>query len=74
MPVFGVAHASKAVIPRDSQGQWAERISTAVTGAQNDTLLVTAYRTPPTNSADLNRYSLVGPHPDILPFHQVNDA
>jgi len=56
---FGIAHASKAVIPRDSKGQWAERIDTVVKGPQNDTIIVTAYQTPASNSADFNRYSLV---------------
>jgi len=60
--VFGIAHASKAVIPRDSKGQWAERIDTVVNGPQNDTIIVTAYQTPASHSADFNRYSLVSRH------------
>lgn len=63
---FGLAHASKAIIPRDETGQWARRIGSVVSGAaaKSKTLIVTAYKTPGTNSsgsagAELNRYSLV---------------
>lgn len=63
--VFGLAHASKAVIPRDETGRWAQRIGSIVSGtaAKSGTLTVTAYKTPGTNSSvpgsEYNRYSLV---------------
>jgi hypothetical protein len=66
--VFGIAHASKAVIPRDSKGQWAERIDTVVNGPQNETIIVTAYQTPASNSADFNRYNLVSRHSAFICF------
>lgn len=56
---FGLAHASKAVTPRDATGQWAQRIDSVVNGPQSQVLLATAYKTPSTESLGLNRYSLV---------------
>ncbi|RDX42626.1 glycoside hydrolase [Lentinus brumalis] len=65
---YSMAHASKAILPRDSGGPWGKRIGVSVGGTLNWGLRVGAYVTGRVNSADWLRYSLVvlnwDDHPD----------
>ncbi|TFY64333.1 hypothetical protein EVJ58_g2700 [Rhodofomes roseus] len=54
---YAIAHASKAVIPKDKNGPFGQRIDSTVSGS-ND-LVVTAYVTKRSASNDWPRYSLV---------------
>ncbi|KAI0734077.1 glycoside hydrolase superfamily [Fomitopsis betulina] len=54
---YAIAHASKAVIPRDSGGPFGQRIGVSVGGNQN--LVVSAFVTKRTSSSGWWRYSLV---------------
>ncbi|EIW76828.1 glycoside hydrolase family 30 protein [Coniophora puteana RWD-64-598 SS2] len=53
---YSLAQAAKAIIPRDSNGPWGQRIGVNVTGTG---LTVGAYVTGRASSSDWNRYSLV---------------
>ena len=55
--VYAIAHASKAVIPRDSGGPFGQRIGVSDGGNQN--LVVSAFVTKRTSSSGWWRYSLV---------------
>lgn len=54
-----MAHASKAIIPRDAGGPWGKRMGVAVGGNLGWALQVGAYVTGRTNASDWLRYSLV---------------
>ncbi|KZT69669.1 glycoside hydrolase family 30 protein [Daedalea quercina L-15889] len=54
---YAIAQASKAVIPRDENGPFGQRIGSTVSGSNN--LVVTAYETKRSSSQDQSRYSLV---------------
>ncbi|KAJ6592380.1 glycoside hydrolase superfamily [Mycena capillaripes] len=56
---YSIAHASKAIIPKDAGGPWGRRIGVNVQGDQNWALRVGAYSTKRTSSSDWNRYALV---------------
>jgi len=56
-PVYAIAQASKAVIPRDAGGPFGQRIGVSVSGNQN--LVVSAFVTRRVSPRDWWRYSLV---------------
>ncbi|TRM58245.1 glycoside hydrolase family 30 protein, partial [Schizophyllum amplum] len=56
---YAMAHTSKATIPKDAGGPMGKRIGVTVGGTQNWALVVSAFVTERTNSADWLRYSLV---------------
>lgn len=54
-----MAHASKAIIPRDKGGPFGQRIGLNVSGNLSSQLIVGAYVTKRVKSSDWLRYSLV---------------
>lgn len=54
-----MAHASRAIIPKDSGGPFGQRIGVSVAGSLDWGLRVGAYVTGRVSSTDWNRYSLV---------------
>ncbi|KAJ7085776.1 glycoside hydrolase family 30 protein [Mycena belliarum] len=54
-----IAHAGKAIAPRDAGGAYGQRISVSVTGTYYWALRVSAYVTPRLSPTDKTRYSLV---------------
>ncbi|KAJ7721547.1 glycoside hydrolase superfamily [Mycena maculata] len=54
-----IAHAGKAIAPKDSGGAFGQRISVTLAGTYSWALRVGAYATARTSSADKTRYSLV---------------
>jgi hypothetical protein len=58
-PVYSMAQASKAILPRDVGGPWGKRIGVSVGGSSNWALVVGAYVTGRVSSSDWLRYSLV---------------
>ncbi|KAJ3824321.1 glycoside hydrolase family 30 protein [Lentinula raphanica] len=56
---YSMAHASKAIIPKDPGGPFGTRIRVSVTGSLGWALRVGAYVTGRTNSGDWSRYSIV---------------
>ena len=58
-PVYSMAQASKAILPRDVGGPWGQRIGVTVGGSMNWALIVGAYVTGRVNPSDWLRYSLV---------------
>ncbi|OJT15176.1 Endo-1,6-beta-D-glucanase [Trametes pubescens] len=56
---YSMAQASKAVLPRDTNGPFGQRIGSSVGGGLSSDLQVTAYVTERGNSSDWRRYSLV---------------
>lgn len=57
LAVYAIAQASKAVIPKDENGPFGQRIASTVSGSDN--LVVTAYETKRSSAQDWLRYSLV---------------
>ncbi|KAH8818882.1 glycoside hydrolase [Flagelloscypha sp. PMI_526] len=56
---YGLAEASKAVVPRDTGGPWGQRIQTTVSGTYTWALKVSGFVTKRASSSDWPRYSLV---------------
>ncbi|KZP16590.1 glycoside hydrolase family 30 protein [Athelia psychrophila] len=56
---YGMAHASKAIIPKDAGGPFGQRIGVSIGGSSDWALVVGAYQTKRLSSSDQNRYSLV---------------
>ncbi|KAI0700366.1 glycoside hydrolase [Cerioporus squamosus] len=56
---YVLAQASKAILPKDTNGPFGKRIGVSLSGGSAWALRVTAYVTARTNSADWLRYSLV---------------
>ncbi|KAJ4466252.1 glycoside hydrolase [Lentinula aciculospora] len=56
---YSMAHASKAIIPKDPRGLFGTRIQVSVTGSLGWTLRVGAYVTQRNNPSDWSRYSIV---------------
>ncbi|KAH9847930.1 glycoside hydrolase [Lenzites betulinus] len=56
---YSMAQTSKAILPRDTNGPFGQRIDLSVSGDQADELQVTAYVTDRDNASDYKRYSLV---------------
>ncbi|KAJ7738728.1 glucan endo-1,6-beta-glucosidase [Mycena metata] len=56
---YSLAHASKAILPKDDGGPWGQRIKVSVGGSLNWALRVGAYATGRASSSDWTRYSLV---------------
>lgn len=56
---YAMAQASKAIVPKDSNGPFGQRISVSVGGSLDWGLRVGAYVTARTNPSDWLRYSLV---------------
>lgn len=54
-----MAHASKAILPKDVGGPWGKRMGVSVGGNLNWALRVGAYVTGRVKSSDWLRYSLV---------------
>lgn len=54
-----MAHASKAILPKDVGGPWGKRIGVSIGGTLNWALVVGAYVTARVSSTDWLRYSLV---------------
>ena len=59
MVVWAMAQASKAILPKDVNGPWGQRIGVSVGGNLNWALRVGAYVTARNNASDWLRYSLV---------------
>jgi len=59
LTVYAMAQLSKAVIPKDAGGPFAQRIGVTVGGSQGWALRVGAYVTRRTSSSDWLRYSVV---------------
>lgn len=59
VPVYSMAQASKAILPRDVGGPWGKRIGVSVGGELDWALRVGAYVTGRVNPSDWLRYSLV---------------
>lgn len=57
--VYAMAHASKAILPKDVGGPWGKKIGVSLGGLSNSTLRVGAYHTGRAKSSDSPRYSLV---------------
>ncbi len=57
--VYAMAQASKAIVPKDKNGPWGQRIGVSVNGGTNWALRVGAYVTHRSSASDWNRYSLV---------------
>ncbi|KAI0087785.1 glycoside hydrolase superfamily [Irpex rosettiformis] len=57
--VYAMAQASKAIVPKDKNGPWGQRIGVTVNGGTNWALRVGAYVTHRNSASDWNRYSLV---------------
>lgn len=58
-PVYAMAQASKAILPRDQNGPWGKRIGVSLGGSLNWALRVNAFVTGRNNPSDWSRYSLV---------------
>ncbi|KAI0333701.1 glycoside hydrolase [Cubamyces sp. BRFM 1775] len=56
---YSMAQASKAILPRDVNGPWGQRIGVSVGSGLAADLQVTAFVTGRTSSSDWRRYSLV---------------
>ncbi|KZP07267.1 glycoside hydrolase family 30 protein [Athelia psychrophila] len=56
---YSMAQASKAIVPKDAGGPFAQRIGVTVGGSLNWALVVGAYQTKRVSSTDYNRYSIV---------------
>jgi len=56
---YAMGQASKAILPRDVNGPWGQRIGVSVGGDMNWALIVGAYVTGRVSSTDWLRYSLV---------------
>ncbi|KAI0802063.1 glycoside hydrolase [Irpex lacteus] len=56
---YAMAQASKAIVPKDKNGPWGQRIGVSVNGGTNWALRVGAYVTHRNSASDWNRYSLV---------------
>ncbi|EPQ55645.1 glycoside hydrolase [Gloeophyllum trabeum ATCC 11539] len=56
---YAMGQASKAILPRDADGPWGQRVGVSVGGAMNWALVVGAYVTGRVSSSDWLRYSLV---------------
>ncbi|KAG2034172.1 glycoside hydrolase family 30 protein [Suillus americanus] len=56
---YAMAQASKAILPRDVDGPWGQRIGVSVGGSLDWALVVGAYKTGRVLSSDWNRYSIV---------------
>ena len=54
-----MAHASKAIIPKDANGPFGKRIGVSVSGSESWALRVGAYVTHRANPSDWLRYSIV---------------
>lgn len=54
-----MAHASKAILPKDAGGPWGQRINNIIGGGATWALTVGAYQTKRLSSTDETRYSLV---------------
>lgn len=54
-----MAHASKAILPKDAGGPWGQRINVTIGGGADWALVVGAYRTERLSSTNENRYALV---------------
>ena len=54
-----MAQASRAILPKDTNGPFGKRIAVSVNGGSAWALRVAAFVTARTNSADWLRYSLV---------------
>ena len=57
--VFAIAHAAKAILPKDVNGPFGRRIGYALNGNSASTLTVGAYVTERAKAGDPSRYSLV---------------
>ena len=57
--VYSMAHASKAVIPKDAGGPWGQMIGVSVTGSLAWTLRVNAFVIKRLSSTDSWQYTLV---------------
>jgi hypothetical protein len=57
--VTSMAHASKAILPKDSGGPWGKRMGVSVNGNIGYELRVGAYVTGRVSSSDWQRYALV---------------
>lgn len=57
--VYTLAHASKAIVPKDPGGPFGQRIEVSVQGSLADELVVGAYVTGRVSSSDWYRYSIV---------------
>jgi hypothetical protein len=57
--VYAMAHASRAVIPKDPGGPFAQRIGVTVGGSTNWALRVGAYQTGRANPSDPKQYTIV---------------
>ncbi|KAH8104653.1 glycoside hydrolase [Cristinia sonorae] len=56
---YAMAQASKAILPRDTNGPFGIRIGVSVGGSQNGQLRVNAFVTGRANPSDWSRYSIV---------------
>ncbi|THH14377.1 hypothetical protein EW146_g5945 [Bondarzewia mesenterica] len=56
---YSMAQASRAILPRDVNGPWGQRIGVSVGGSSSWALRVAAYATGRVSSSDWHRYSLV---------------
>ncbi|KAI0670922.1 glycoside hydrolase [Trametes maxima] len=56
---YVMAQASKAVLPRDKNGPFGQRVAVDVGGSLSGLLLASAFKTGRTNASDYRRYSLV---------------
>jgi hypothetical protein len=59
LEVYSMAHASKAIIPRDAGGPFGQRIGVSVRGSTGWGLRVGAYVTHRASASDWSRYALV---------------
>ena len=69
--VYAMAQASKAIVPKDKNGPWGQRIGLSVNGGTNWALRVGAYVTHRNSASDWNRYSLVVLNWYVHQFHLV---
>ena len=59
LTVYSMAQLSKAIIPKDAGGPFAQRIGVTIGGSQGWALRVGAYVTRRASSSDWLRYSIV---------------
>ncbi|KAI0345963.1 glycoside hydrolase [Trametopsis cervina] len=56
---YAMAHANKAIVPKDAGGPWGQRIGVSIGGSLNWALRVNAFVTHRNSASDWLRYSLV---------------
>jgi len=67
--VYSLGQAAKAIIPKDPNGPWGQRIGVTVAGSNSWALRVGAYKTGRASSSDPSRWALV-----VLKFINRDDS